>query len=125
MSTTRVGLEFVDPSLEGLAESLRRVTEFDRLQQVRRVTVNTTLEPDDDLVLVTTGAGTITITLPLAKEAQRKLFHVKKIDAAVGTIAITAASGDLIETAASVSVTAFLNTATVLPDPDGSAWWLV
>lgn len=125
MSTTRAGLEVVDPSPTGLSEAIRRLSEYDKGQEVRRVTAAATIALADDLVLVTTGAVAVAVTLPLAREAQRKLYHVKKIDAGIGTVVVTRAGGDLIDGAATTVLAVANSAVRLLPDALGNAWWLV
>lgn len=48
----------------------------------RRVSAAYTLTDADDVLLVTTSGGNVTITLPAASTLPGKRFHVKKMDAA-------------------------------------------
>ena len=125
MSTTRANLEFFDPRPEGVAEAVRRLSEYDRGQEVRRLTAAATIAPDDDLVLVTTGGVGVTVTLPLAKEAQRKLYHIKKIDGAAGAVTVARQGSDTIDGAISKSLATQYETLELLPDASGNAWWSV
>lgn len=49
----------------------------------------------ETVILVTTGTGDINITLPIAASAAGRIFTVKKVDAAVGTITITPNTGTI------------------------------
>jgi hypothetical protein len=101
------------------------LSEFDRGQEVRRTSAALTMALDDDLILVTTDGSAIAITLPLASEAQRKLYHVKKIDAGAGTVVVTGAGSDLINGAATLTLYNINDAVALLPEADNDAWWSV
>ena len=82
-------------------ESIRRA--IDTLQQFTletdtvRVSANYQVLSKDDLVLVTTGASTRTITLPYVDDAQRKAYYVKKIDTGAGTVVVQGSGSEDID----------------------------
>lgn len=49
----------------------------------------------ETLVRVTTGASTITITLPAPSSCQGKVFLVKKIDSGIGSVSVVPAVGTI------------------------------
>lgn len=83
--------------LDSIKRAIEQLSEFTTELDTRRVSANTTLESDDDLVLVTTGAGNITITLPYIDDAQRKSYWVKKIDAGGGQVTVQGSGSETID----------------------------
>jgi hypothetical protein len=75
----------------------------------------------DTGVMVTTGAGVITVTLPAAPETGRVVW-VKKVDAGAGTVTVSPAAGTL-DGAASQSL-AGQNTG-IMCQWDGAKWLTV
>lgn len=69
-----------------------------RLQRVqsRIVSSATTLTAGDDLVLVDTSGGSVTITLPPAQQHPNKKFEVKKTSAS-NTLTVQRSGSDLID----------------------------
>jgi hypothetical protein len=55
----------------------------------------TTLDGDDDIVLVDASGGAVTITLPAASGAQHKVYTIKKTDSSANAVTI---DGDATET---------------------------
>lgn len=73
-------------------------TEWNQLHimQVDAVSVNTTLGAHD-VVNVTTGAGTVTVTLPDATLSKGTFYTIKKVDSGTGLVAVTPQTGQNIE----------------------------
>ena len=74
-----------------------------------RRTINSgpdTLTDSDAILLVNKGLGAITVTLPAATGRNGRVYYVWRIDALGGVITLAAAGSDLINGAASVTLTA-------------------
>ena len=84
--------------------------------------VNYTAAPWD-IVLVTTTAGKVTITLPLAASCPGKPINVKKVSADGNVMEIDAQGAELIDGAANLQVTGQYNCSTLVSD--GSNWWII
>ena len=62
---------------------------------------------EDDCLLVTTGSTNKTISLPKAAKARAgKAILIQKVDSGAGAVVISAASGESIDGASSVNITA-------------------
>ena len=79
-------------SLERLADLVRRM----QRTQGRLVSSATTLTAGDDLVLVDTTGGSVTVTLPSAEQHAGKRFDVKKMTAA-NTCTVQRSGSDTID----------------------------
>lgn len=66
----------------------------------RLVSAATTLTANDDIVLVDTSGGSVTVTLPDARAHAHHVFHVKKM-AAANTCTVSRTGTDTIDGAAS------------------------
>lgn len=66
-----------------------------RLQRknTRRVSAATTLTEADDILLVDTSGGAVTVTLPLSSAAPKVRFTVKKVSSDGNTVTVQRASG--------------------------------
>ena len=79
------------------------------------------------VILVTTGAGALAVQLPVAANNHAKVYAVKKIDAGVGTVDITADVADLIEGVPVYQLAAQYETVIIVSDglaPAGN-WWII
>lgn len=124
------GVIHVD-TLEDLVQLLqRRSAEVNPEQDVRRVTVDTTLDSNDDLVLVDATAGVVTVTLPFVDDAQRKLYTVKKIDAGGNAVTVQGGGAETID-GGTISLANQYDLVMVLAERDTesattlSNWWKV
>ena len=104
--------------LEQVFELIRRI-----LTRPQAVVANTTLTTTNNVVLVTTGAGNKTITLPHALDNASRVYTVKKVDAGIGTVTVTAVGTDTIDGAATVVLLAQWNTVTIISD--GANWYKI
>ena len=84
--------------------------------------VNITAAPWD-IVLVTTTAGKVTITLPLAASCPGKPINIKKVSPDGNVMEIDAQGAELIDGQPNYQVTAQYVTQTVVSD--GSNWWII
>lgn len=84
--------------------------------------VNLTAAPWD-IVLVTTTAGKVTITLPLAASCPGKPINIKKVSPDGNVMEIDAQGAELIDGQPNYQVTAQYVTQTVVSD--GSNWWII
>jgi len=64
---------------------------------VQAVSTNTTLTTAHDIVEVTTGSSTITLTLPTAVGIKGKPYTLKKVDSGTGSVLIDGAGTETIE----------------------------
>lgn len=76
------------------------------LTPVRRLSANTTLNTNDNIVLVDSTAAAITITLPIALESEQKTIIIKKIDASVNAVTVAAQGPSTIDGVASRAISA-------------------
>lgn len=88
----------------------------------RTVTAATTIIDSDDVVLVDTTGGSITVTLPPAATNLGRRFTVKKMVAA-NTMTLDGNGSETIDGAATVAVTVQYAARTV--QSDGTAWHIV
>jgi len=89
-----------DTSDERLRDMVARVQRLN----TRLVSAATTLTAGDDVVLVTTSGGSVTVTLPDAKTHLGKVFYIKKMSAA-NTMTIQRSGSDTIDGSTTASTT--------------------
>ena len=77
----------------------------------------------DHVILVTTGASAITITLPTAVGITGKPYKIKKADAGAGTVVIDGNSSETIDGAATLTLTNQYDFADIVSD--GANWVVV
>lgn len=107
-----------NPRLQRLAEQLGRVQAL----AVRTTTTATTLTAGDDVLLVDTTAGNLTITLPAASTHRGHAFTVKKTVAA-NTLTLDGAGAETIDGAATLAWATQWTAYTVVSD--GTAWYVL
>lgn len=91
---------------------------------VRTVAGNTTLTINDETVLVNAAGGPVTITLPVVTTVPFTKYNIKKIDATANAVTIQGTGGQLIDGAATQSITT--QYVSLSPESDNvSAWWIV
>lgn len=100
---------------------LRRVGQ--RSNASRAVSVNVTLGPTDDILLVDASAGDVTIALPPASVLRGRTFTVKKIDASANDVTIEPDGSETIDGAANESVSSQWDSTTF--NSNGSAWFIL
>lgn len=88
----------------------------------RTVTAATTIVDSDDVVLVDTTGGSVTVTLPPAATNLGRRFTVKKLIAA-NTLTLDGNGSETIDGAATVALTTRYAARTV--QSDGTAWHIV
>jgi hypothetical protein len=88
----------------------------------RTVTTATTVVDSDDLVLVDTTSGSVTVTLPSAVGRRGRKFTMKKLIAA-NTMTLAGAGSETIDGAATVAITTRYAVRTV--QSDGINWHIV
>ena len=112
------------PQLERV---LRRVDTVANTWPSRTTSANGTLASGDNLTLVDTSGGNVTLTLPSAASVLDEQFTIKKMDAA-NTVTITPDGSDTIDGAASLAWTtqyaAYTLQAVTLPG-GGTGWVIV
>lgn len=117
----------VDALIRGLNAQLRRMFEHvARLQRmnVRAASAATTLTDADDVLLVNTTSGAVTVTLPPAASARRdRPYIVKKINAGANNVTLDGDGAETIDGAASVVWNTQWQVTRVVSD--GSAWYTV
>ena len=89
---------------------------------VRVINSNTVLSLTRPLtiLLVTSGTGGVTITLPAPVAGQSRIVMVKKVDQGIGAITFVSASGN-IEGGPNYVIGNYLQTAILAPD--AANWW--
>ena len=88
----------------------------------RRVTASGIIQGSDDVLLVDTTAGNVTLTLPPAVSSRGQWFEVKKLVAA-NTVTIDGYGAETIDGSATLAWTAQYQAYTVYSD--GTEWWVV
>jgi hypothetical protein len=76
-----------------------------------------------DIILVTTTAGKVTITLPLAASSTGKPIHVKKISPDGNVMEVDAQGAELIDGQPNYQITGQYVCQTIVSD--GSNWWII
>ena len=81
-----------------------------RLQRrtARRASAATTLTEADDILLVDTSGGGVTVTLPLAASTPKVRFTIKKVTNDANTVTIARSGSDTIDYTTSNTWTAYL-----------------
>jgi len=79
-----------------------------------------TMTTDDNCILSTTGTSNAAITLPKASQVKGKVVYIQKVDSGAGYTVVTAASGDTIDGATSVNITAQYGKKMLLSN--GTSW---
>lgn len=80
-----------------------------------------TATSSNDVILCNAVAGAITVNLPAVSGSNRKTFRIKKTDASENAVTIDGASSELIDGAATVTLTEQNESITLVCD--GSAWY--
>jgi len=94
---------------------------------VKTVSVNSGASPytvlaSDNIILVTTGGGGVTITLPTAGSASGRIYQIKKVDSGAGTLTVSG-NGSNIDGASTITTATQYQSFTVVSD--GTQWWAV
>lgn len=119
---------FVGNDIASISRAVEALQQFTLEKDTVRVSAAYTLDTLDDVVLVTTGAGGITITLPPIDDAQRKSYYVKKIDAGAGAVTVQGSGSEVID-GGTVSLPNQYDVVEVIPERNTNtstnAWWVV
>jgi len=75
------------------------------------------------VILVTTGAGNVTVTLPVAAETVGKVYAIKKVDAGAGDVIVTGDGGETIDGALTVTLAARWDVVMIFCD--GVEWYII
>lgn len=97
MSQVQVVRFYPGEDQSSMRRAIEAVQEFSLELDARRESAAYTVHTLDDVVLVTTSASAITVTLPPIDSAQRKLYYIKKIDSGTGAITVQGTSPDTID----------------------------
>jgi len=79
-----------------------------------------TMSKDDNCILHTAGGSNAAVTLPKASTVRGKVVYIQKVDSGAGYTVVTAASGDTIEGASTVNITAQYGKKLLISN--GSSW---
>ena len=90
---------------------------------IATVTSATTLDLDDDTILVDATSANITITLPASADATKKIYRIKKIDSSNKIVTIDGESGELIDDASTAVLTVQFEVVTI--QSNGLAWYIL
>lgn len=111
-----------DPDASGtLAYTITNRKYVATLGNTTTKTTTYTATVDDTLILADTSGGGFTITLPAAADATGRKVAIQKISSDANTLTIAAASGETVDNAASVTISA--QNAALSPVSDGSNWY--
>jgi hypothetical protein len=107
-----------------IAEAVTDLSRF-RIQRLfllpKAVSAAHTLAPEEERVLlVTTGASNLTVTLCPASSADAVEYVIKKVDSGAGFVVVARAGSDTIDGATSVTLTTQYEVLRLCSD--GSAW---
>lgn len=75
------------------------------------------------VILVATGAGNVTITLPVAADSIGKVYAIKKVDAGAGNVIVDGAGAETIDGAATQVLAA--QWAVIMIVTNGVAWYII
>ena len=78
----------------------------------------------EPVLLVTTGGGGLAVTLPLAANQLAKVYAIKQLDAAPGTVDITTQGPDLIDGVPVYQLTAQFEAVIIVSDGI-TDWWII
>lgn len=122
----------------GLTDHFRRLQQELELEDLRNLklsdiptrttrawdsySTSVTIGQGQDIVLVDATAGSVTVTLPPAAE-RFKEFTIKKIDSSVNTVVVAADGAELIDGAATQTLSSQYDALNV--GSNGSAWWVL
>lgn len=84
-------------------------------------TGDTTLTLDDDMVLVDTSGGAVTITLPPAADAVNKVYTIKNADTGANAVTVDGDGSETID-GSTTAVLGALDSITIVSD--GTEWWI-
>lgn len=104
----------VEQSLDDLALEFRRV---------RDVTASGTVRLMDATLVANAASGAITLTLPLAKDAKGRMYHIVKTDATANAVTIDGNGSETINGAATKSTTTQWAGWTI--QSTGTAWLVI
>jgi hypothetical protein len=110
------------PTIAPDSPEFRRVMEEVRNRYLRRpalIDTDTTLNSAYGEARVDATAAAVTITLPLAENQIARDYTIKKVDAGANTVTVQASGSDLIDGAASVTLSAQYDSVTVKSNGDG------
>lgn len=94
---------FINARMARLFHLLQRL----QRRNTRSVSAATTLTEADDILLVSTSGGGVTVTLPLAASTPKVRFAVKKISNDANTLTVARSGADTIDAAASFAWTTY------------------
>lgn len=115
MSRVQISRFYAGEDPSSIQRAIEAIQEFSLEQDSNRKSASYTLDPNDDLILVTTGASAITITLPYIDDAQRKPYYVKKIDAGAGAVTVQGSGTEVID-GGTVSLASQYDVVHVIPE---------
>lgn len=110
-----------------MAEAISELSRF-RIRRafwpIRTETANYEIEPEyDRIVLVDASGGAVTITLPLAANADATFYGVKALDVTGGNVIVDGNGAETIDGAANVTLAVQYQSVFVISD--GTEWWIL
>ena len=89
---------------------------------ITTVSSNTTLDNSHSTVLVDTSGGSITVTLPTASSASRRVYNIKKVTSA-NTLTIDGDSTETIDGSETQDISNQYDSVSI--QSDGTEWWII
>jgi hypothetical protein len=77
----------------------------------------------ESVILVTTGAPNVTVTLPVAADSIGKVYAIKKVDAGAGNVIVDGDGGETIDGALTQTLAAQWDVIMIVCD--GVAWFII
>lgn len=108
---------------EGVGEGEGGEGGLSAIFNVSTKTSNYTITTDDTMVLADATSDNVTITLPLASEAEGYRFYIKRIDDSGNTVTIARSGSDTIDGGTSASINGQWTVVGAVSD--GNAWYLI
>lgn len=92
-------------------------------QQVTSISSSTTADATAVVWLVNATGGSVTLTLPTAASAQRRVYHVKKTDSSLNTVIVAGNGAETIDGSNTQSLIAQYESIQIVSD--GTAWYIL
>jgi hypothetical protein len=87
------------------------------------VTSNYTVSRSDSFIPVNATSGSVTITLPAAKETKGKRYTVKKVDSSTNSVIVDPTGSDTIDDATTATLNIQYESICIMSD--GSEYWII
>ena len=90
---------------------------------IKSISTSSTLDIQDEIVIVDASGGDVTVTLPAAATSKGKRYTVKKNDTSINSIILDANASEEIDNSTTFSFNTYLQSCTLVCD--GTRWYLI